>query len=75
MYTRAADAGHYVDEYTVLREMALGIGRAATLLFLIGLVSLVGFPSAFLVAALATIVFSVAVRVSGGEGVGVVKKF
>ncbi|MFA4917485.1 MAG: MFS transporter [Syntrophales bacterium] len=67
MYTRAADAGHYIDEYTVLREMALGIGRATTLLFLIGLVSLVGFPSAFLVAALATIVFGVAVRVSSGD--------
>ncbi len=72
MYTRAADAGHYVDEYTVLREMALGFGRAATLLFLIGLVSLVGFPSAFLVAALATIIFSSAVRASSKEKIGII---
>lgn len=62
MYTRAADAGHYVDEYTVLREIALGIGRVVTLVLLIGLVPFVGFPAAFLVAALATIVFSIAVR-------------
>ncbi len=27
MYERAADSGHYVDEYTVVRELALGVGR------------------------------------------------
>jgi len=34
MYEKAADSGHYVDEYTVLREMALGIGRLIMLALL-----------------------------------------
>jgi len=69
MYTRAADAGHYVDEYTVLREMALGLGRTMMFIVLIVLVSLLGFPPAFLLAAVATIVFGSAVRVSTKEEV------
>jgi MFS family permease len=27
MYEQAADSGHYVDEYTVMREISLNIGR------------------------------------------------
>lgn len=34
-YQQAADAGHYIDEYTVLREMAMCIGRASMFLFLL----------------------------------------
>lgn len=67
MYTRAADAGHYVDEYTVLREMALGVGRAMVLVLLAVLVTLVGFPVAFLLAALAVIVFGAAVKISSPQ--------
>ena len=33
-YEQAADAGHYIDEYTVLREMSLNIGRILIVLFL-----------------------------------------
>ena len=62
MYARAADAGHYVDEYTVLREMALGVGRFLILLLSALLVSFIGFPAAFLLAALAVVIFGAAVR-------------
>lgn len=34
MYEKAADAGHYVDEYSVLREMSLNLGRV----FIIGVI-------------------------------------
>jgi MFS family permease len=34
-YEQAADAGHYIDEYTVLREMSLNIGRILILVFLL----------------------------------------
>lgn len=33
-YEQAADAGHYIDEYTVLKEMALNIGRIGIMLML-----------------------------------------
>lgn len=62
MYARAADAGHYVDEYTVLREMALGVGRTLILVLSAILVSFIGFPAAFFLAALAVVVFGAAVR-------------
>ncbi len=55
MYEKAADAGHYVDEYTVLRDMAITIGRVvmiAALLILLGFVTL---PWAFFLAAIAAL--------------------
>lgn len=62
MYARAADAGHYVDEYTVLREMALCVGRILMLLLCLMSVSLLGFSSVFFLAALATLGFSLITR-------------
>lgn len=58
MYRRAADAGHYVDEYTVLREAALCGGRALTLLALIPLTHLFGIWISFVIAAVATLYFN-----------------
>lgn len=62
MYTRAADAGHYVDEYTVLREMALCAGRVAMILICWVLLSVVGFMGAFILAALVTLGFTLITR-------------
>ena len=58
-YQKAADAGHYIDEFTVLREMMLTVGRV-TLLLLMALLS-VWFPIqiAFVLAALATVFMSI----------------
>lgn len=57
MYERAADSGHYVDEYTVVREIALNVGR----LLMLGLIALTFFLSgsfvfSFLIAGLAALV-------------------
>ena len=55
MYSRAADAGHYVDEYTALREMALVVGRVIAGVALLLSLQWVGFSVAFAFAAIASI--------------------
>jgi len=60
MYERAADSGHYVDEYTVVRELALTLGR----LVMLGLVVLTFFLTgsliaSFFLAAMAALVINV----------------
>lgn len=55
MYERAADNGHYIDEYTVLRGIALSFGRVAGLLLAIFLVGFVGLNWLFLIAAAASL--------------------
>ncbi len=62
MYARAADAGHYIDEYTVLREMALNVGRIAMLLACLVAVSVAGYSTCFVLAALATLGFNYVTR-------------
>ena len=51
MYEQAADAGHYIDEYTVLREMALTIGRVGMLGLLLVFTSTFTLSAAFFLAA------------------------
>lgn len=51
MYEKAANYGSYVDEYTVLREISLNLGRVLMGLFLIALIYLVGLKIAFPLAA------------------------
>jgi len=60
MYERAADSGHYVDEYTVLREISLGIGRLI-MIAAIALIFLItgSMGATFLAAALASLLVSV----------------
>lgn len=58
MYARAADAGHYIDEYTVLREMALCVGRVAMILGGWIVYQLIGYAGVFLFAAGATLGFT-----------------
>jgi len=58
MYERAADSGHYVDEYTVLREISLNIGRVIMIGLLFFLLSFVSIPIAFLLAALAALMIN-----------------
>ena len=50
-YEQSADNGRYVDEYTALREMALGIGRMCMLLLIAVLVGFFDMRVAFVVAA------------------------
>ena len=59
MYEQAADRGHYVDEYTVLREMAAMIGRVLMLILVFILLSFVSLNFVFVLAAIATLLFSI----------------
>jgi MFS family permease len=52
MYEQAADSGHYIDEYTVLREIALTIGRLFMLLFLVFVTGVFSVSASFFVAAI-----------------------
>ncbi|MBI4713854.1 hypothetical protein HY771_01580 [Candidatus Uhrbacteria bacterium] len=54
-YQQAADSGHYIDEFTVLREMAIGIGRVVILVILIPITMNFSIGSAFFIAALVSL--------------------
>lgn len=53
-----ADQGHYIDEVTVIREMAVSIGKVATLAIIAILALLVSIQWTFIVAALASLFFN-----------------
>lgn len=57
-YERAADWGHYVDEYTVLREIAINAGRVVTLIIALGLIQFVDVRAVFYLAAFASLFVS-----------------
>ncbi|HLD21031.1 MAG TPA: MFS transporter [Patescibacteria group bacterium] len=67
MYEQAADSGHYIDEYTVLREIALGIGRVLMLLFLIAVTSVFSIGASFFVAAVVSLGINWLVDYQAGE--------
>lgn len=50
-YEQSADNGRYVDEYTALKEMALGVGRIVMLLVIASLAALFDLRVAFVLAA------------------------
>lgn len=58
MYETHADQGHYVDEYTVLHEIALAIGRVLMLGFLYLLLQVASLNLAFLAAAVVVLAFT-----------------
>ncbi len=57
-YEIAADQGHYVDEYTVLHEIVIGLGKALMFLLVIILIQIISLNWVFLVAALTSLGFS-----------------
>lgn len=59
MYEKAADWGHYVDEYTVLRELALNIGRVLMMLVIIVLIYYFGILTAFILAAVVSLFINI----------------
>ncbi len=62
MYEQAADSGHYIDEYTILREIGLTIGRVGMLVALIGVTAWFSIPASFLVAALVSLGMTLIVK-------------
>ncbi len=61
-YQRAADQGHYVDEYTVVREMAIVSGRCLMLLVIFLLTPIFGLPATFILAALSTLLMNLLIE-------------
>ena len=57
-YEKAADWGHYVDEYTVLREIAICTGRVVTLVVALVLIQFVDIRAVFYIAAVASLFVS-----------------
>ncbi len=57
-HQRSMDKGHFVDEYTALREMALNLGRILTILLVIIFIPFVPLTVTFILAALAVLLFN-----------------
>jgi len=57
-YDQMANSGHYIDEFTVLKEIAGNGGRAFMLLISIWLVAQFGLYATFLIAAIATLLMT-----------------
>ena len=54
-YEQAADNGHYIDEYTVLKETSLHVGKGVMFLASIPIVIFLGITTTFVLAAVATL--------------------
>ena len=54
-YEKAADQGHFVDEFTVIHEMAIQFGKGLMLIFIFILISFVSLEWTFLFAAIASL--------------------
>ena len=54
-YEKAADQGHYVDEYTVIHEMAVNFGRFLMLWVVLAMISYVSLEWTFILGALAAL--------------------
>ncbi|MFH0846293.1 MAG: MFS transporter [Patescibacteria group bacterium] len=57
-YDKAADSGHYVDEFTVLREMALNLGRVLMLVLIITISFFTNIQTSFIFGAVASILLN-----------------
>ena len=58
VYEISADEGHYIDEFTVLREMALTFGRVITLAVVAFLLLFVSLEWTFIIAAGASLLLN-----------------
>ena len=54
-YDQAADNGHFIDEYTVLKEIAVNAGRGTIVVVAIGITTFFPIAATFIFAALATL--------------------
>ena len=57
-YDQAADNGHFIDEYTVLREVSFLIGGMVMALILLPAVALFSIKVAFILGAIATLLMT-----------------
>lgn len=59
IYQEMADSGHYIDEYTVVREISLNIGKMLILIASFILIGFIGLNWIFLLAAIVSLFVSV----------------
>jgi MFS family permease len=59
MYEKAADSGHYVDEYSVMREMSINLGRVLMFCLMLIIIAFGGMNLAFPLAALISLFINV----------------
>ena len=59
IYEEMADQGHYIDEYTVLREVSMNLGRIIMLIACFVLIGFVGLSWTFFLAAIASLLINV----------------
>ncbi|MBT4850369.1 MFS transporter [Candidatus Parcubacteria bacterium] len=55
VYEKAADRGHYIDEYTLIKEMSIHLGRVLILLLIAGLLIFLPMQATFILASVATL--------------------
>ena len=67
LHEKAADAGHYIDEFTTMREIGTTIGRAAMMLLLVAIVSIWSINIAFVAAAAVSLLMSLLGRYKVGQ--------
>ena len=58
VYEKAADEDHFIDEFTVIREMAVHIGRVIMLCFVIIISPFVSIQWIFILGAIAALSFN-----------------
>ena len=58
-YERAADSGHYIDEFSVIRETAINLGRFLMTLLLIVVTAIFSLQIAFVAAAFVSLGVSI----------------
>ena len=74
MYDTAADQGHYVDEYTVLREISINIARVFTMIVIIVLLQFFSLFIAFIFAAVISMLLALDLGYSSDKVQGRVQK-
>lgn len=70
IYQQAADAGHYIDEFTVIREILLTIGRCSIITLLALAMIWLPLSTAFIIAALMTLLMSFVGKVHAAKEFG-----
>ncbi len=58
VYEKAADRGHYIDEYTLIKEMAIHMGKVITLVAVALLLMIFPLQAAFILAAIVSLYIS-----------------
>lgn len=58
VYDKAADRGHYIDEYTLIKEMALHAGKVLALIIVAALLFIFPLQATFVLAAIAALLVS-----------------